>query len=119
MLGAGSTHPRCDVSTVAPDDNPYAALSDVLSEAYDQAATGKGKERHANGKAFTDQPILEIGRMLSGIDGHAFQIMKKAQEAATMVRRGQSDAAVLELLGVINYAAAAVILTREQKKEPR
>lgn len=95
-------------------DEKYDKLAGVLQDAYNQAAEGKGKERHANGKPFLDQPIMEIARMLSGIDGHSFQIMKKAQEAARMVRREQSDAAVQELFGIINYAAAAVLLIREQ-----
>lgn len=99
-----------------PDRDPdigFATLSHVLREAYEQAAYGKGNERHGAGKAFADQPILEIARMLNGIDGHAFQVMKKAQEAARMVRSEQRDAAVRELLGVIVYAAAAVLLIRE------
>jgi len=95
-------------------DPKYAPLAYVLHEAYDQAAKGKGHERHADGKAFVDQPIFEIARMLHGIDGQTFQIMKKAQEAARMVRNGQHDAAVRELLGAINYAAAAVLHIREQ-----
>lgn len=94
---------------------PYASLRAILDEAYEQAATGKGHERHSGGKAFTKQPILEIARMLSGIDGHAYQIMKKAQEAARMERNGAKDSAIRELYGIINYAAAAVLLIREQK----
>ena len=48
----------------------YEDLAAVLTAAFDQAARGKGKERHANGRAFTDQPIFEINRMLpSKIDG--------------------------------------------------
>lgn len=93
----------------------YDALAIVLQDAFNQAATGKGHERHSGGKAFTKQPILEIARMLSGIDGHAFQIMKKAQEAARMERNGARDSAIRELYGIINYAAAAVLLIREQK----
>lgn len=50
----------------------YGALADVLRDAYDQAATGKGRERHA--------------------PGHDVQ----------------------ELLGAINYIAAAIIVRREQ-----
>ena len=30
----------------------YKPLKDVLKAAYDQAASGKGKDRHANGKVF-------------------------------------------------------------------
>lgn len=98
---------------VLPSDPAFSSLAGILQAAHDQAAGGKGQERHGEGKPFLDQPIMEIARMLSGIDGHSFQIMKKAQEAARMVRREQYDAAVRELLGVINYAAAAVLLIRE------
>lgn len=97
-----------------PLDDRYEALALVLNEAYTQAATGKGSERHARDKPFLKQPIMEISRMLSSDDGPIFQAMKKAQEASGMVERGQPDRAVAELLGAINYAAAAVILIRER-----
>lgn len=98
----------------------YAELASVLQDAYNQSSTGKGSERHGNGKPFLEQPILEIVRMLGGTDGHAYQIMKKAQEANSMARREEFDAAEREFFGVIVYAAAAVIRLREisgQKKE--
>lgn len=95
-------------------DYSYSPLFDVLRDAFNQAAIGKGRDRHADDKPFTAQPIMEIARMLDGIDGHAFQMMKKAQEAARMVRRGQREAAQQELFGIINYAAAAVLLIRER-----
>lgn len=92
----------------------YLPLAGVLQLALDQAQSGKGRDRHADDKAFLDQPILDIARMLDGIGGHSYQIMKKAQEAARMVRRDQHAAAVAELLGVIVYASAAVLLIKEQ-----
>lgn len=95
-------------------EHGHEALAAVLTEAYNQAASGKGRERHARDKPFLRQPILEIGRMLSSADGEIFQVIKKAQEASGMVERGQPDRAVAELLGAINYAAAAVILIRER-----
>lgn len=95
----------------------YGELADVINDAYLQAAIGKGNERHARGKPFIEQPILEIVRMLSGIDGHAYQIMKKAQEASAMVNRGEYRSAEAELFGIINYAAAAVIRVREIETE--
>lgn len=91
----------------------YAPLAAILQEAYDQAATGKGKERHANDRPFIDQPILEIGRMCGpGFD--TGQSIKKQQEAMGMLARGDASAAIRELLGAINYTAAAVLLIREQ-----
>lgn len=107
-------------TALAPDDNTdprYLPLMQVLADAYGQAASGKGNDRHAAGKPFVEQPILEIVRMQDGIDGHTYQVMKKAQEAGRMVRRGQHQAAVAELYGIINYAAAAVIRVREIETE--
>jgi hypothetical protein len=95
----------------------YEPLGLVLNEAYEQAASGKGRERHARDKPFDRQPILEIGRMLSTADGEMYQAIKKTQEASGMVERGQHDRAVVELLGAINYLAAAVMLIRERKPE--
>lgn len=90
----------------------YAPLRDVLEAAYSQAAEGKGKERHANGLPFARQPILSIARMV-GIGGPAQQVMKKTQEAVGLARRGEFVRAEAELLGAIVYAAAAIILLRE------
>ncbi|QND53448.1 hypothetical protein HB779_17305 [Phyllobacterium sp. 628] len=91
----------------------YGSLAGILQAAHDQAATGKGHGRHADEKPFLEQPIMEIARMLGDTGGHSYQIMKKAQEANRMVKRKQHDAAVREFLGVINYAAAAILLIRE------
>lgn len=102
---------------VGDDYSAYTALADVLNDAYMQAARGKGNKRHSAGKPFLEQPILEIVRMLDGVDGHAYQIMKKAQEASRMVTREQYSSAVAEFYGVINYAAAAVIRIREIETE--
>lgn len=104
------------MAVAASADAKYRELARVLEKAFAQSAHGKGKERHANDKAFTDQPILNIARMLPGIGGHSFQIMKKAQEAASMIERGQFNAAQEELLGIIVYAAAAHIRAGELAK---
>jgi len=95
----------------------YERLAGVLQQAHDQAAKGKGNARHANGKPFLKQPIMEIGRMV-GPGYQTGQIMKKAQEANSMAGRGDFDAAKAELLGVINYAAAAILLLEERRKSP-
>jgi hypothetical protein len=87
----------------------YEPLAAVLAEALEQAQSGKGKERHANDKPFARQPILEIGRMV----GPGYQIgqaVKKGQEA---MRLPTTERQVAELLGAINYLAAAVILLRD------
>lgn len=96
-------------------DADYAALWSVLSSAYEQSSSGKGKDRHANGKPFLEQPIMEIGRMV-GIGYQLGQAMKKAQEAGGMASRGQFSAARAELLGAINYLAAAHIQIGETEQ---
>lgn len=87
----------------------YKTLHDVLKEAFDQAATGKGAVRHAKGEPFEHQPILQIARRY-GIGFLLGQAEKKMDEA----QRLETEAAVRDLLGAINYLAAAVILRREQ-----
>lgn len=86
----------------------YAPLAAVLDAALMQAARGKGAERHANGAIFTEQPMQLIARMV-GLGFPLGQVLKKAAEAHGMVQRGDRDAARRELLGVIVYAAGAVL----------
>lgn len=84
----------------------YDKLFRVLMAALDQAASGKGKERHASdGVAFEDQPMSSINRTLNSVDGFLYQAAKKAQES----RRLPSGRAQAELLGAINYLAGAAI----------
>lgn len=92
----------------------YEPLAAVLLAAYNQAAIGKGKERHAKGKPFLDQPIFEINRMLpSKVDGAAYQVMKKVQEAMGMAAAGRHEAAIHELHGAIVYSAATILLLQQ------
>ena len=103
-----------DPRDIAPASTGYGDLHAILQDAFDQSASGKGRERHANDKPFDRQPIMEIGRMVG--PGYAIgQAMKKLQEAMTMQSRNQTDAADRELLGSIVYAAAAVKLIRETR----
>lgn len=90
----------------------YEELARALEGAFLQASDGKGKERHANGKSFIRQPLLEISRMV----GPGFplgQVMKKSQEAYRMVENRASVSAIRELQGAIIYAAAAIVLLAE------
>lgn len=88
----------------------YEKLADVLHRAYEQAALGKGKERHANDKPFHLQPIA-IGAQHFGIGALLFQTFKKAEEA----QRLPKEMAIKELLGGIVYLSAAINeLEREQ-----
>lgn len=86
----------------------YSHLWKVLKLAYYQAATDKGRERHANEKPFHEQPIITISDMV----GHGFtfgQAIKKIQEASSMYRDGKIPAVQAELLGAIVYLAAAYL----------
>lgn len=92
------------------DDRPYAPLREVFDLALEQASSGKGAERHGNGKPFDRQPMMEISRMLGGPSGCFYQAMKKTQEASRM----EPEAAKREILGAINYLAGAYLLLDEQ-----
>ena len=103
------------------DVKGYETLASALTAAYDQAARGKGKERHSgDNKPFDTQPIFEIPRMV-GVGGLTYQVMKKAQEATSMSGRHEYDAAKKEMLGAIVYAAAAYLFIEElaEKQEAR
>lgn len=93
----------------------YAGLHGVLSDAYHQAAGGKGKERHATDDPFEDQPIMVITRLLADhpVAALGYQAVKKTVEAGRLHRTKGPDAAIRELHGAINYLAAMVIRVRE------
>ena len=93
-------HPDDDRET----DQRYRTLAVVLQMAYQQAASGKGAERHGKDLPFTEQPLFRL-MDLYGTGFALGQAGKKAQEA----QRLEKDAAVRELLGAINYLAAVVI----------
>jgi hypothetical protein len=96
-----------------PDSGDYKQLELVLSEAYDQASEGKGKERHAcHGQRFEDQLICELSRILLGhpFAFNAGQAIKKIVEAGRLPK----DAAKREYLGAINYIAGMIILNGER-----
>ena len=91
----------------------YEDLTRILNEALEQATSGKGKERHAGGKPFDKQPIMEIARM-TGLAYQTGQAMKKIQESHTLLEIKGKEAAINELRGAIIYLAAA-IKTIEEK----
>jgi hypothetical protein len=88
----------------------YDCLRDVLIRAYDQAAKGKGDERHAQGSAFEDQPMQKTID-LYGVGFALGQSAKKAQESMRLPK----DRAIAELLGGINYLAGAIINMEKSK----
>lgn len=100
----------------------YEQLYRILKLAYDQAASGKGKERHSVGpvgfRAWEDQPILANARQV-GPGGPALQVMKKIQEAVTMAGNGNFTGAKSETLGAVVYAAAMFKLLEEMELVPK
>ena len=98
----------------------YDSLFVILCRALHQAQSGKGKERHANGKPFDQQPIMAITDLV-GMGFQTGQAIKKTVEAHGMVNRNELDSAERELLGAINFLAAAVLrinnLATDQMKD--
>ena len=93
--------------------NPkYDSLYKVLLSAYNQASCGKRKERHANDEPFENQKIITLNKQIGSNHGAIFQACKKAQESARLPH----DRAIMELLGAINYLAAAVIMLQQEEK---
>lgn len=84
----------------------YEPLAGVLDDALEQAQSGKGLERHANGEPFDQQPIVTINESLGDNHGALYQAIKKARESTRL----PPDRARAELLGAINYLAAAVLV---------
>ncbi len=89
----------------------YEQLAAVLQAAFDQAAKGKGAERHANDLPFHGQRMQSISALLDSDAGMAYQVCKKVAEARGMPH----DARERELLGAIVYTAGMVIYHRERQ----
>lgn len=94
-----------------PDEveDGYEMLRMVFDRAVEQARDGKGKERHAQeGEAFTDQPIVQEGERMGSNHFQIGQGRKKALESLRL----PPERARAELLGAINYLAAAYLLVK-------
>lgn len=87
----------------------YEKLAAVLEAAYDQAANGKGKERHANDLPFHNQRMQTISGLLGSDSGMAFQAVKKLTEG---MQFDDYERFERELLGAINYIAGIIIYRR-------
>jgi len=87
----------------------YKNLRSILDDAFDQAAKGKGKERHSRGQSFDEQPMQRISDLLGTANGLLFQAIKKAQESVRL----PDVEAEKELLGAINYIAGAILYRRQ------
>ena len=105
-------NPAVSVTTTHPsqpsDDlsTRYASLAAVLNRALEQAARGKGMERHATTEPFERQPIVQTGQWLNSTHPYIGQVVKKAFESARL----PPEHAIQEWLGIIVNAAAAVIV---------
>jgi hypothetical protein len=102
--------PAHDAELLDETHKLYSSLKAVLDGAYNQAAFGKGANRHAQGKPFTEQPIQLISELIGTHDGLIYQLIKKAQESQRM----EPDAAIRELYGVIVYTAGAIIYLQKK-----
>ena len=93
----------------------YISLGLVMQAALEQASKGKGRERHASeGEAYEDQIICEVARRV-GLGYPLGQAVKKIYES----QRIGGEKGRAELLGAINYIAAAVIVDREMDERDR
>lgn len=97
----------------AKDQEDYSDLLAVLLGALDQAAYGKGRERHANDAPFAKQPMQAISDLLASPLGMAYQVAKKVVEATNMPSVEQQER---ELFGAINYTAGMIIWLRRHRK---
>lgn len=87
--------------------NDYASLERILSEAYDQSASGKGHVHHSNGNPWEGQLINVIQGW--GMDYARGQAIKKIVESQIYFQRnGNIQGAIAELLGAIVYCASAI-----------
>jgi|SRR5690606_4628567 len=97
----------------------YERLEAVMQEALDQAAAGKGKERHANGSPFHEQRMQQIARLQGGVDGLVYQAIKKLTEGVKLGPvRGRAD-----VLGAAVYAMGILVYwdnaAKDAASEPR
>lgn len=88
------------------DRDDYLPLLRTFLGALEQAAYGKGRERHANDLPFVEQPILTMAHMLNSDAGLAQQVIKKTIEARTLPTKA---ARISELRGTLVYAAAMIL----------
>lgn len=83
-------------------------------EALQQSGSGKGRERHASGEPWHEQPIIEIQRWLGTPDFALGQALKKIHESK---RLPTASARKAERLGAIVYLAASIYFEEIQHAE--
>jgi len=89
----------------------YAELANVLEAALQQAQSGKGSDRHAQGKPFKDQRMQQVSELLGTDRGMAYQAIKKICEGLDL----PAERREAELLGAINYVAGIVVRDRMKR----
>ena len=94
----------------------YEKLAYELQRAYNQAARGKGKERHAQVNEHFHTQVMADGAKRFGVGSLLFQDYKKAEES----QRLPFDRALAELHGAMVYlAGAAIELRRLEALKPK
>lgn len=93
-------------------DRRYNSLREVLDDAFTQASTEKGEQRHGDERPFEQQQYCRDLRDL-GLGAGLYQIRKKALEAIRL----NKEAAYREILGTIIYAAGVCIELKRQLDE--
>lgn len=96
-------------------DMLYSTLRTVLDAAYDQAANGKGKERHniTGQTPFDRQRMQTVSELVGSPDGMTYQAIKKLTEG---LGHPTFELKKRELLGAINYIAGIIIFLERQEK---
>lgn len=88
----------------------YNGLYSVLIDALDQAAYGKGMERHANNLPFEEQKMQTICDAQGSSKGLSYQVVKKTLESEGMDYQAKKR----ELLGAMVYAAGIILWESKQ-----
>lgn len=93
----------------------YERLAMVLKAAHDQAAYGKGKERHANDQPFHQQRMQGLSELVDSPHGMSYQACKKIVEGLQMP---ELERQVKELLGAIVYTAGIIVFLQRKTSDP-
>lgn len=92
------------IDAASPDFWP---LVEITLDTLRQVTAGKGRDRHARGRDYVDQPINVIPTLLGelGLGFLIGQAMRKAEESVTM----SHDRKVAELRGAAVYLLTAIL----------
>lgn len=96
---------------LTPQTDSKHPLEDVFDKCLEQVISGKGNDRHGNGKYFLDQPW----RHIADVHGDGFltgQAQKKLMEAQGFEDKDRWER---EMFGVIVYSAMAILYRRKNE----